>query len=127
MLLYMTDEIEDKKSAVTEAIRRNISILNAIVVFVLFSILILNIILNYVQTLSLLKMLLIVLVLIAISLFAIRYVSRGAIKELERYDDKLNVLLISLQNEINERKLAEEKLKKAYSELEDQIKGHSAG
>ncbi len=123
----MTDEIEDKKSAVTEAIRRNISILNAIVVFVLFSILILNIILNYVQTLSLLKMLLIVLVLIAISLFAIRYVSRGAIKELERYDDKLNVLLISLQNEINERKLAEEKLKKAYSELEDQIKGHSAG
>jgi len=122
----MTQGDEHKKTNVIESIKRNIVLLNSIVLIVLFAILFLNIrflftVLDYVPQTSIIVMLTIVSGLVILSLVISRIVSRNAIKQIEEYTDKTNTLFTSLNHEIVERKTAEEKLQRAHDELEKRV------
>lgn len=122
---------EYKKVTVIEAIKRNITILNSVVLLIVFTLLFVNVrflftVLNYIPSLSVVTMLSIVSVLVFISLYLAKVISKNAIREIEGYSNKIDTLLISMQQEITERKVAEENLKKARDELENRVKERTA-
>jgi putative nucleotidyltransferase with HDIG domain len=122
---------EYKRVTVIEAIKRNITILNSVVLLIVFTLLLVNVrflftVLNYIPTLSVVTMLSIVSVLVFISLYLAKVISKNAIREIEGYSNKIDTLLISMQREITERKVAEENLKKARDELENRVKERTA-
>ncbi len=123
----MAENTENKKLDVIKAINRNIRILNSVVLIVVFTLFFVNIrtistILKYVPPFSVVTMLVIVSVLVIISLFIARMISKNAISEITDYDSKVNALLMSNKEEIAERKSAQENLKKAHEKLEDRVK-----
>jgi diguanylate cyclase (GGDEF)-like protein len=111
----MTDMIETNKTTVIEAIKRNITTLNSVVLLILVALFFLNIrvlstVLDYVPSFSIVAILTIMAGLVLASLFLSRIIAKNAIKELEVYDNKLNNALNSIQKEVTERKKTEEQL-----------------
>lgn len=122
----MPQRVEHKKTDVIKAIKQNISFLNSIVLLISFTILLINVkflftILDYIPTFSVVTMLSIVLFLISVTLYIAKVISKRAIKQIEEYTEKTDSLLISLNQEIEERKTTEEELIKAHNELENRV------
>jgi diguanylate cyclase (GGDEF)-like protein len=121
----MPDKADRKKTAI-QSIRRNVQILNAIVLLIVFSLLFLNIrflfeILNYIPSLSMIAMLTFVAGLVLLSLYLSRIISKNAIKGLEKYEHEVKSLITSMENEIAIHKQTEEELR-ALS-LTDELTG----
>jgi hypothetical protein len=96
----MPDKADRKKTAI-QSIRRNVQILNAIVLLIVFSLLFLNIrflfeILNYIPSLSMIAMLTFVAGLVLLSLYLSRIISKNAIKGLEKYEHEVKSLITSM-------------------------------
>ncbi|MEK7516538.1 MAG: EAL domain-containing protein [Patescibacteria group bacterium] len=111
----MTDKIKHNRSAVIKSIKRNISLINSIVMLVVVSLLFVNIrflssVLNYMPPLSMAVMLGTVCVLVIISLYLARLISQVAISDIEEYDNRINEILGSMQQEITHRVQAEKAL-----------------
>jgi two-component system NtrC family sensor kinase len=124
--------MSDKTKSVTQAIKRNINILNSVVLLIVFTLFFLNVkylyeTINYIPAFSIVSMLTIVSGLVLMSLYLARIISRNAIKEIEEYDNQLNSLLISTKLEINERREAEDELKRSHSTILQQEKMASIG
>ncbi len=104
-----------EKTSAINAIKRNLNTLNSVVLLIVFTLLFLNIkfiynILDYVPSLSIVTILTIVSGLILISLYLSRAISKNAISKLDEYDSQLNNTLISMDQEITDRKLIEKQL-----------------
>ncbi len=128
----MPDEIENKKVSIIDTIKRDAKIYNSIVILIVSVVIFVNIrfltsVLNYVPLLSIVTILTILLGLVIIGFFILKKISINALKKLMEYNNETNSLLVSKQQEINERKIAEEKLKKAHDELENSVKERTAG
>ncbi len=111
----MNNTIDDKKPAVVTAIKRNIHILNSVVLIIVMILFFLNVkflyqALSYIPQSSLVIMITIIALLVMVSLYLSKKISNNAISELETYDRKLNKTLTSLQAEVNERKEIQEQL-----------------
>ena len=105
----MNNTIEEKKPAVVKAIKRNIHILNSVVLLIMLSLFFLNVkflykTLSYIPSLSLVTLITIISLLVIIGHYISKKISKKAIEELDNYDKKLKKALISLQEEVNERK-----------------------
>lgn len=114
----MLEKTEDKKVAVIEPIKHKTRLLTSIILIVVFTLLFVNVkviftILDYIPSLSVAVLLLIVSVLVIIGFYLVRKISFDAIDNLVRYNDKINNLLHSKEKEIIERKKIEKDLKKA--------------
>ncbi len=112
----MPDITKVDKSSVVGAIKRNLNILNSVVLLSLFIILFVNIkllyeILNYVPSASVVVVMTILSGLVLISLYLSKIISSNAVAELTEYDKKLTSTIESLQQEITKRKQIEKKLK----------------
>lgn len=111
----MSDIIGDKKFTAIEAIKRNLAILNSVVLLIVGTLFFLNIrflykILDYVPSGSIIAMLAIIAGLVIINLYLSRLISTDAIKELNNYDRRLSSVLNSMQQEVRDRKEIEKKL-----------------
>lgn len=120
----MSDRKELNKARVINAIKRNITILNSVVLLIVFILFFMNVkflfrILDYVPSLSIVAMVTIMSGLVLISLYLAKAISANSIKELEAYDSRLNSTLNSLQKEILERKQAEMQIE--YQALYDHM------
>jgi hypothetical protein len=118
---------EFKKPAAVEAIKRNLKLINWIVLLVVFTLFLINIKVlykgfNFINPFSVASLLLIVACLVTTSFYIAKIISQKAIKDLERYIDQVNDLLLITKREIQERKEAQEKLKSAHDELEVRVK-----
>jgi signal transduction histidine kinase len=115
--------IKDRKVfRVIKAIKRDIRVLNSVVLLIVFSILLINLnflseILDYVPSLSVSAVFLVMAGLVIISQILARAISNKAISELEEYDYKLNSILISLQGEIKDRKTVMKDIKRSRDTL----------
>lgn len=122
----MPDTTESDKSAVISAIERNLNIMNSVVLLIVFTLLFLNVkfiykILDYVPSMSIVTMLTIISGLVLISLYLSRVISRKAIEKLEDYDSRLSCTLVSMEQEITERRQVEKELE--YRIHYDQLTG----
>lgn len=103
------------KSVAISAIKRNLRVLNSVVLLIVFTLFFLNIrflynILDYVSSPSVAAILTIISGLVILSLYLSRTISRNAIHELEEYDAQLNMALNTMEEEIEERKVVEKVL-----------------
>jgi HD-GYP domain-containing protein (c-di-GMP phosphodiesterase class II) len=122
----MAAELEYNKKDVLNAVRRNIRVLNSIVILIVFTLLLVNTkfltsVLEYIPVNSVVTLLIVVSGLIVGIIFLIKNISDTAMKKLVEYSDKIDALLIAKQKEITERQQAEDRLKKAHDELEDRV------
>ncbi len=113
----MSDIIGDKKFTAIEAIKRNLAILNSVVLLIVGTLFFLNIrflykILDYVPSGSIIAMVTIIAGLVIINLYLSRLISTNAIKELNNYDRRLSSVLNSMQQEVRDRKEIEKKLER---------------
>ncbi len=111
----MNNAIENKKPAVINAIKRNIQILNSVVLLIVLILFFLNVkflykTLSYIPTFSLVVMITIISLLVMMSHYISKKISKKAIEKLDDYDIKLKKTLISLQEEVNERKAIQKQL-----------------
>jgi len=93
----MTDKTEDKKSVV-EDVRRQIKILNGIVLLVVYALLILIVrflymFLDHIPTPSLVAILTIIAGLVVLGMYVANSASKKAIRTIDDYTDKLNTLM----------------------------------
>ena len=105
----MNNTIEEKKPAIVKAIKRNIHILNSVLLLIMLNLFFLNVkflykTLSYIPSLSLVTLITIISLLVIIGHYISKKISKKAIEELDNYDKKLKKALISLQEEVNERK-----------------------
>jgi len=104
-----------EKSVVISAIKRNLNVLNSVVLLIVFTLLFLNVkflynILDYVPSPSIVTILTIISGLVILSLSISRIISKNAIHELEEYDTRLNSALHTMKVEIEDRKVVEKLL-----------------
>lgn len=116
--------MEHDKNKAINAIKYNIRVLNSVVLLIVSILFFLNIkfiyeALDYIPSLSIASMITIISLLVLINLYLSRIISRNAIREIEEYDNKLNIALSDLQEEVRERKKIEEKLE--YKALHDSL------
>jgi diguanylate cyclase (GGDEF)-like protein len=110
----MRDITKKDKVLVVKAIERNSTILNAVVLLIVFTLLFLNLkllfkILNYIPSFSMVAMITIIAGLVLLSLYLSKCISKSAIEKFEAYDQTLNDVLASLRYEIKERERTEAK------------------
>ena len=122
----MSVEFEYNKEDVINGVKRNIRILNSIVILLIFTFLLLNTkfltsILEYIPIRSVVTLLIVVSGLIVGIVYLIKNISNTAMSKLTEYSDKIDLLLIVKEKEITERKIAEDRLRKAHDELEDRV------
>lgn len=113
----MQDKTEHKKSVVINSIKRNITLINSVVMLIVASLFFVNIrflssILNYLPSLSMAVIIGIVSLLVVISLYLARVIAKNAIKDIEEYDNRVNTILSSMQQEIIKRMQAEKSLER---------------
>ncbi len=130
-VVEMSDNRAYKKTGIIHAIDRNIRVLNAVVLIVVFTLLFVNVkilyaVLDYIPSFSVVAMLTVASLLVVISMLLVRVISRRAVKEIEAYDKRVNGLLMSNLQEIDDRIAAEEKLKRVNDELENRVKERTA-
>ncbi|MFH1015091.1 MAG: HD domain-containing phosphohydrolase [Nitrospirota bacterium] len=98
----MTDKTEDKKSVV-EAVRRQIKILNGIVLLVVYALFLLIVrflymFLDYISTPSLVTILSIIAGLVVMGMYVANSASKKAIRTIDDYTNKLNTLLTTTRD-----------------------------
>ena len=123
----MTDNAKYKNPDIINAINRSVRLLNAVVLIIVFTLLFVNVkilyaVLDYIPSFSVVAMLTVASSLVVISMFLVRVISVRAIKEITEYDGRVNDLLMSNLQEIDDRIAAEEKLKRSHDELENRVK-----
>lgn len=107
------------KNNVIKAIKHNLQILNSVVLLIVLVLFVLNIrflyeVLNYIPSMSIVTMITIIAVLVLISLYLSRKISRRSILELEKYDR-------DLKTEIADRKNAEAQIKQQNEDMERKL------
>jgi diguanylate cyclase (GGDEF)-like protein len=122
----MNLKLKSDTNNVVNAVKHNIRYLNGIVLLIVCTLVLVNArflssILNYIPQNSIIFMLLIVLALIVGNLYLVRKISGTVLNKLEEYSNKIDILLISQENEIFERKSTEEKLIKVRQDLEKRV------
>jgi diguanylate cyclase (GGDEF)-like protein len=124
--INVTNELKYKKIDAIETLERNIKVLQLIVVLIVFTLLFINTrflsaILDYIPLQSVITLLLIVSGLVIGVLYLVKKISDTAIRKLREYGRNIETLLISIQQEISDRGVVEEDLKKTRNELEDKV------
>jgi HD-GYP domain-containing protein (c-di-GMP phosphodiesterase class II) len=122
----MATELQYNKNEVISAVRRNIRVLNSIVILIVFILLLVNTkylssLLGYIPVHSVVTLLVVVSGLVAGVFYMVKMISDTAVHKLIEYGDKIDLLLGAKQQEITERKIAEVNLKKAHDELEHRV------
>jgi len=106
--------VRSTKNKVHMAIKRNMTAMNSIVLLVIYTILFLNIrfiyrFLDYIPHTSIITMLTIVFALVILCFYLSRTIARSAINEFDKYDRKLNSLLNTMKQKVEDRKEVEKK------------------
>jgi HD-GYP domain-containing protein (c-di-GMP phosphodiesterase class II) len=122
----MAMELEYNKEHVITAVRQNIRFLNLVVILIISTLILVNAkfltsLLNYIPMNSVVTLLIVLCGLMTGITFLIKKISYTAMNKLVEYSDKIDSLLVAKQAEINERRIAEEKLIKAHDELESKV------
>jgi len=111
----VSDLTKNTKNKVHMGIKRNMTAMNSMVLLIIYTILFLNVrfiyrFLDYIPHTSIITMLTIVFALVILCLYLSRTITRSAINELDKYDRKLNSLLNTMKQEVEDRKGVEKKL-----------------
>jgi signal transduction histidine kinase len=127
----MLHELEYKKIGVLTSLKRNIRVLHSIILLIIFTLLLvstrfLSTILNYIPEDSVFTLLAVISGLIIGAIYLIKKISDTAMRKLIAYSNEIDDLLIAKQQEITERKKAEEALSKAHNVLEKKVEERTA-
>ena len=124
-------EFEYNKEHVITAVRQNIRFLNLVVILIVSTLILVNAkfltqLLDYIPINSVVTLLIVLCGLMTGITFLIKKISYTAMDKIVEYSDKIDSLLIAKQEEINERRIAQEQLIKAHDELESKVKERTA-
>jgi hypothetical protein len=102
-------KIEQDKNPLIKTIQYNLRILNSIILLILIVNLLLIIkivftVIDYIPSVSIIVLLAIVSGLVVISFYFAKKISLNAINDLIEYSNKMDILIISLEHELNERR-----------------------
>ena len=118
-------ETDSNLFAFIKAIKRDVKVLSMIVLLIAFILLFVNLsfisnILDYIPPLSMASLFAIAIGLVGLCLYLSRIIARKSIEELEAYDSKMNGVLVSLQEEVRERKrMAEDMILQSKQDWEE--------
>ena len=115
-ILDRIKKIEQDKSPLIKSIQYNLRVLNSIILLILvinllLIIKIVSIVLDYIPSLSIVVLLAIMSGLVVISFYFARKFSLNTVNDFIEYSKKMDILLISLEHEVNEGRQAKEKTK----------------
>jgi HD-GYP domain-containing protein (c-di-GMP phosphodiesterase class II) len=116
---------------ILEIIKRYVKIYNWVAVLIIATVLLVNArfltqALNYIPLLSVVIMLFIILGLVVIGFVILKNIAGTVLKKVTEYNNEINSLLLSKEEELTERKKAEDDLKKMRDELENMVKERTA-
>ncbi len=122
----MSAEFENNKINAINAVKQNIRVINSIVLLVVATLLLINVrflssILDYIPFNSVVILLAVVSGCIMGIIYLVKTIYSTAIKKLEEYGERIDILLVAKQKEINDRKTAEDNLRKAHDGLEIKV------
>ncbi len=114
------------RAGIINAIKRNVRLLNSIVLLIVFTLLFLTVrfvstSLDYVPSFSVGIIIFIISLLVFTSFYLSKLISRSSIEKLEEYENKVSTLISSMEHEIVKRKEAEENLR--VLSLTDELTG----
>lgn len=112
---------------ILETIKRYVRIYNWVVILIISTVLLINVrfltqVLNYIPLLSIVIVLFIILGLVLTGFLILKNIAGTVLNKVVEYNKEINMLLIAKEQEITERKKAEDDLKKMHNELENIVK-----
>ena len=122
----MASDLDHNKEEVISAVRQNTRILHTVLLLIVSILILLNTkylssLLDYIPFKSVVLLLVIVTGLVLGVVYLIKKISKTAMNKLLEYSEKIDMLLLTKQQEIRQRQKAQHRLKIAHDNLENKV------